>query len=117
MDDIFRWTQIASTVALVMIGLSQAFIIPFVRGVKEDVKTATESMHQMQITLARMEVTERNDVELRRAAEQRTGQIHDRVHTLANKLNALILNLALAGVYKPSANEELRKEEATKLGG
>lgn len=81
--------------------ISQAFIIPFVRGMKTDMKELATMIQEQKITLVSMEATKRETLDSYERLEARVQEIDRRDHAFRDKMNDLVIHLAATGIYKP----------------
>jgi hypothetical protein len=88
------WVIAICALANILIAFSQMMVIPFVRGVRSDVKELTTTIIAHQLTLKEVQLIQTN-------SERSRLQTEDRIHQLNNRLNDVMLHLASKGIYIP----------------
>lgn len=93
--------------------LTQMLVIPFVRGIRTEMKELIKTIHEHQITMIQMQGSDKSTADLVLKLESRQTGIESRYHILSNKLTDLLLHLAYKKVYVPKSIREQEQEGRT----
>lgn len=95
MSELTTWIIAICALTNVVIGITQVMLVPFVKGVRADVKNLSDSVQRQEIILS-------TGTQLNEINQKSYASLHKRYHDLTDTLNALMLQLAAKGIYTPS---------------